>query len=59
MAQPKEPLDDVLRVADLMDQAVVLLSRGVNPSEIITGLAVRLRTDVGLERAGEKVPGGV
>jgi hypothetical protein len=59
VTRPADPLDDLTRCAELIDQAVTLLTHGCSVGEtapILAGLAERVRQDVRLTRAGERVP---
>lgn len=57
MARPIDPLDDMERVADLIDQAKTLVTHGADRREtgkIIAGLAHRLREDILLVRSRQQ-----
>jgi hypothetical protein len=60
MARPLDPLDDVNRVADLIDQTVTLLQSGCPLNDVLDiqqGLAARLRENVDLIRSGQQTDG--
>lgn len=49
MARPADPVDDLVRVAELLDSVSTLLLSGCSPYEVAdmtTGLANRVREDV-------------